>query len=177
MEIRKLEKLLYNPTLNWGLNGYETDKIFVISAIEIGNSFEFNLREKDQHYRKVWETNSNDIDELNAIIEQGHSFGAFENDELIGWVICDFRAWNNSLFIENMLISEKYRGQDIGRLLIKSVNREARALQCRIVELETQNTNYPAIKFYQKAGFLFTGIHTKLYNDSSETALYMSFEV
>lgn len=177
MQIKKLEKLTYNPTPNWGLNGYETDKIFVISAIEIGNSFEFNLREKNQHYRKIWETGSHDIDELNEIIEQGHSFGAFDNDELIGWIICDFREWNNSLFIENMLISEKYRGQNIGRLLIKSVNREARDLQCRIVELETQNTNYPAIQFYRKAGFLLTGINTKLYNDSTETALYMSFEV
>lgn len=177
MQIRKLEKLTYNPTLNWGLNGYETDKILVISAIEIGSSFEFNLREKKQSFRKVWETNSDDIVELNGMIAQGHSFGAFDNDELIGWIICDFREWNNSLFIENMLISEKYRRQNIGRLLIKSVNREARDLQCRIVELETQNTNYPAIQFYRKAGFLITGINTKLYGQSTETALYMSFEV
>lgn len=177
MEIKKLEKLTTNPTLNWGFNGYETDKIFSVSSIEIGNTFEFNLKEKNQHYRKIWETTSDDINELNTIIEQGHSFGAFENDELIGWIICDFREWNNSLFIENMLISGKFRGQNIGRLLIKSVNRKARELQCRIVELETQNTNYPAIKFYQKAGFQFTGINTKLYNDSSETALFMSYEV
>lgn len=177
IEIKKLQKLTTNPTLNWGLNGYETDKIFVVSAIEIGNSFEFNLREKNQHYRKIWETDSHDIDELNDLIAQGHSFGAFDNNKLIGWIICDFREWNNSLFIENMLISEKYRGQNIGRLLIKNVNREARELQCRIVELETQNTNYPAIRFYQKAGFLFTGINTKLYNNSTETAIFMSYDL
>ncbi|SDQ71496.1 Acetyltransferase (GNAT) family protein [Chryseobacterium soldanellicola] len=177
MEIKKLKKLTSNPTINWGLNGYETDKIFSISSIEIGNTFEFSLREKNQHYKKIWEINSSDIDELNTIIEQGHSFGAFENDELIGWIICDFREWNNSLFIENMLVSEEFRGQNIGKLLIKNVNRKARELQCRIVELETQNTNYPAIKFYQKAGFHFTGINTKLYNNSSETAVFMSFDV
>ena len=154
MQIRKLEKLTYNPTLNWGLYGYETDKILVISAIEIGSSFEFNLREKKQSYRKVWETHSDDIDELNEMIAQRHSFGAFDNDELIGWVICDFREWNNSLFIENMLISEKYRGQNVGRLLIKSVNREARDLQCRIVELETQNTIILLFSFTGKQAFL-----------------------
>lgn len=176
MEIKRLERLTENPTPNWGLNGYETDKIFVVSAIEIGNSFEFNFREKNQHYKKVWETDSNDIDELNEIIEQGHSFGAFNGHELIGWIICDFRKWNNSLFIENLLISEKFRGQNIGRLLIRAVNREARELNCRIVELETQNTNYSAIKFYQKAGFMITGINTKLYNNSVEVALFMSFE-
>jgi ribosomal protein S18 acetylase RimI-like enzyme len=177
MEIKKLEKLTSNPILNWGLNGYETDKIFSVSSIEIGNTFEFSIREKYQHYKKIWETTSDDINELNKIIEQGHSFGAFENDELIGWIICDFRECNNSLFIENMLVSEKFRGQNIGRLLIKNINRKARELQCRILELETQNTNYPAIKFYQKAGFQFTGINTKLYNNSSETALFMSYEV
>lgn len=177
MEIKKIEKLTSNPTLNWGLNGYETDKIFSVSSIEIGNTFEFSLREKHQYYKKIWEPKSEDIDELNTIIEQGHSFGAFENDELIGWAICNFRKWNNSLFIENILISERFRGQNIGRLLIKNINREARELQCRIVELETQNTNYSAIKFYQKAGFMITGINTKLYNDSTETALFMSYEL
>lgn len=177
MEIKKLEKIPGNPTLNWGLNGYTTEKIFVVSAIEIGTSFEFNLREKNQYYKKVWETNAEDIDDLNEIIEQGNSFGAFENGKLIGWAICSFREWNNSLFIENILISEEFRGQNIGRLFIKNISRKARELQCRMVELETQNTNYPAIKFYKSAGFTITGINTKLYNDYTETALFMSFEV
>jgi len=177
MEIKKLEKITFNPTVNWGFNGYETNKIFAVSTIKMENSFEFSLREKNQYYKKAWTTNDEDIDSLNEIIEQGNSFGAFENNELIGWAICDFRAWNSSLFIENILIDEKFRGQNIGRLLIKYVSRKARELQCRMVELEVQNTNYPAIKFYQKAGFAINGINTKLYNNSTETALFMSFEI
>lgn len=177
MEIKKLEKLTSNPTLNWGFNGYETDKIFSISTIGIGNSFEFNIREKNQFYKKVWETSSEDINDLNEIIEQGNSFGAFENNEPVGWAICDFRTWNNSLFIENILVHEEFRGHNIGKLFIKNINRKARELQCRMVELEVQNTNYPAIKFYQKAGFSISGINTKLYNNSTETALFMSFDV
>ncbi|MCS3531875.1 GNAT family N-acetyltransferase [Chryseobacterium sp. JUb7] len=177
MEIKTLEKLTSNPTLNWGFNGYETDKILAVSTIKIGSSLEFNLREKNQYYKKIWETNAEDVDDLNEIIEQGNSFGAFENGELMGWAICDFRKWNNSLFIENILVSEKYRGQNIGKLFIKNINRKARELQCRMVELETQNTNYPAIQFYQKTGFSITGMNTKLYNDSFETALLMSFDV
>lgn len=177
MQIQKLEKLLGNPTINWGMNGYRTDKIFVVSAIEVKNTFEFSLREKTQHYKKIWEINSDDIQYLNTIIGQNHSFGAYYEDELIAWVICNYKAWNNSLCIESLLVSETFRGQNIGRLLIKSVNREARELQCRIVELETQNTNYQAIKFFQNAGFAITGINTKRYNDSTETALFMSYEL
>ncbi|MDC8104930.1 GNAT family N-acetyltransferase [Chryseobacterium sp. PTM-20240506] len=176
-EIKKLEKLISDPTVNWGLNGYETDTIFVVSAIAMGNIFEFSLREKKQHYKKNWETGPDEINDLNEVIKQGHSFGAFINGELVGWLIAEFREWNNSFYIENILISEKFRGQDIGKQLIKKANREARDLNCRIVELETQNTNYPAIKFYLRAGFSFTGINTKLYNDSTETAIYMSFDV
>lgn len=177
IDIRKLEKLHSNPTHYWGLNGYETDKIFAISSIETGSCFEFNLREKNQQYKKIWEINDSDIEDLNEIIEQGNSFGAFENDELIGWAICDYRQWNNSLFIENILISEKFRRKNIGKLFIKNISRKARELQCRLVELETQNTNYPAIKFYHNTGFTITGINTKLYKDSTETALYMSFDM
>lgn len=177
IEIKKLEKLQSNPTINWGLNGYETETIFVVSAIEMNNTFEFSLREKKQHYKKIWETSSEDIAELNKIIEQGHSFGAFQEGKLVGWLIAELREWNNSYYIENILIDEKLRGQDIGKQLIKMANREARNLKCRIVELETQNTNYSAIKFYLRAGFNLTGINTKLYNNSTETALYMSFDV
>ncbi|RMZ59409.1 GNAT family N-acetyltransferase [Chryseobacterium nematophagum] len=176
-EIKKLETLLSNPTLNWGHNGYKTDKIFMVSTIEMGNSFEFSIREKFQPYLKTWELHHQDILELNEIIKKGHSFGAFHQEELIGWAICDIKEGNNSLSIENMLISEQFRRQNIGRLLIKNINKKARDLQCRIVELEIQNTNYPAIKFYQNAGFRWTGINTKLYNDSTETALFMSFDV
>lgn len=169
--------LTANTILGWENNCYTTDKIFVVSAIDAGNTFEFNLREKKQPYTKIHNINAHDIHRLNAIISQGHSFGAYYEGVLIGWAVGNFRSWNNSFFIENLLVNEAFRGQNIGRLLIKAVNREARELQCRIVELETQNTHYQAIKFYQQAGFVITGINTKLYNNSVETALFMSFDL
>lgn len=177
MEIRRLERLTGNPTHFWGMTGYHTDKIFVVSAIEVGTSFEFSLREKNQPYTKTCEISSTDVEELNTVIDQGHSFGAFYEEELVGWAICEYREWNNSLFIQHLLVNETFRRQSAGRMLIKNINRRARELQCRIVETETQNTNYPAIRFYRKAGFAITGINTKRYTDSTETALFMSFEV
>ncbi|MCJ8155268.1 GNAT family N-acetyltransferase [Chryseobacterium sp. SSA4.19] len=177
MEIKKLNKLTDNLKVKWGLTGYQTDTIYAVSAIEMGSAFEFSLREKKQSYMKVWSTEPEHIAQLNTIIEQKHSFGAFHEGELIGWAICDFRASNHSLFIETILVNEPFRNQNVGRMLIKAVNREARELNCRIVELETQNTNYPAIRFYLKCGFTFTGINTKRYPDSAETAVLMSFDL
>lgn len=177
MEIRKLKIFEENFIPDPDYKSYETENIFVVSTIETANSFEFNLREKKQHYKKIGNPEIDYITRFNDLIEQGHSFGIFENEELIGWIICDYRGKNNSLFIEDIWINKELRRQNLGRLLIKNINREARNLQCRIVEAELSNTNYPAIKFFLKAGFQFTGINTKLYNNSTETALFMSFDL
>lgn len=177
MEIKKLQKLTSNPSLNWGNNGYSTDKIYSVSSIEFNGSFEFALREKALSYTKVWETNSDDIEELNTIIENGHSFGAFADGELQAWIICEHRTWNNSFYIENILINEKYRRQGIGIMLIKNAIKEARTLNCRVIELETQNTNYPAIQFYRRMGFNITGVNTRLYDHSEEIALFMTLDI
>lgn len=177
MEIRKLQQLTHNPSLNWGHNGYSTEIIYSVSSIEFADTFEFSIKEKKLNYTKVWETTSEDIEELNLIIEKGNSFGAFSNDELAGWIICEQRAWNNSFYIENILIDEKYRRHGIGIMLIKNAIKEARRLNCRVIELETQNTNYPAIQFYRRMGFNITGLNTRLYDNSEEIALFMTLDV
>lgn len=177
MEIKKLQQLTSNPSLNWGNNGYFTDIIYSVSSIEFAGSFEFTLREKKLRYTKVWETGSDDIDELNTIIEKDTSFGAFADGELQGWIICEHRTWNNSFYIENILVNEKYRRQGLGIMLIKNAFKEARKLNCRVIELETQNTNYPAIQFYRRMGFNITGVNTRLYNNSEEIALFMTLDV
>ncbi len=45
MEIRKLQKLTDNHSLDWGHNGYSTDTIYSLSSIEFSGSFEFLLKE------------------------------------------------------------------------------------------------------------------------------------
>ncbi|SHG66360.1 Acetyltransferase (GNAT) family protein [Chryseobacterium oranimense] len=177
MEIKKLEKLNNNPSLDWGMNGYTTDKILAVSAVEFSGSFEFILKEKSIPYTKIWKTSSDEIRELNEIIEKGHSFGVFEEEKLLGWIICEHRTWNNSFYIENILISENLRRQGAGAQLIKNAVREARSLKCRIIELETQNTNYPAIQFYRRLGFSITGLNTRLYENTDETAVFMTLDL
>ncbi|KMQ62221.1 streptothricin acetyltransferase [Chryseobacterium sp. BLS98] len=177
MEIKKLEKLNDNPSLDWGMNGYTTDKILAVSAVEFSSSFEFILKEKSIPYTKIWETNSDEIIEINKIIEKGHSFGVFEGKKLSGWVVCEHRIWNNSFYIENILVSESLRRQGAGAQLIKNAVREARNLNCRIIELETQNTNYPAIQFYRRLGFSITGLNTRLYENTEETAVFMTLDL
>ncbi|AZA77560.1 GNAT family N-acetyltransferase [Chryseobacterium sp. G0186] len=177
MEIKKLQKLSSNPILNWGYNGYTTDIIYSVTSIEYSSSFEFNLREKKLSYSKIWETGDDELEELNTIIEKDNSFGAFADGELQGWVIGEHRTWNNSFYIENILINEQYRRQGVAVMLLKNAIKEARQLNCRVIELETQNTNYPAIQLYRRMGFNITGLNTRLYDQSEEIALFMTLDI
>ncbi|MGE8527996.1 MULTISPECIES: GNAT family N-acetyltransferase [Chryseobacterium] len=177
MEIKKLEKLTNNPTTNWGHNGYTTDTIYSVSSIEYAGVFEFTVKEKAFSYTKLWETELDELETLNTVIEKGNSFGAYMNHELVGWIIGEQRTWNNSFYIENILIHEKHRRQGAGIQLIKKAIKEARRLNCRVIELETQNTNYPAIQFYRRMGFNITGMNTRLYNNSDEIALFMTLDL
>ncbi|KPE53171.1 GNAT family N-acetyltransferase [Chryseobacterium indologenes] len=177
MEIKRLEQLTDNPTLDWGHNGYATDKILSVSFIEYAGAFEFILKEKPICYTKTWETGSDDIEDLNEIIKKGYSFGAYIDGKLIGWIIGEHRTWNNSFYIENILISENYRRSGAGALLIKNIVKEARNLNCRVIELETQNTNYAAIQFYRRLGFSITGLNTRLYENTDETAIFMTLDL
>ncbi|MCJ7932896.1 MAG: GNAT family N-acetyltransferase [Chryseobacterium sp.] len=177
MEIKKLEKLNTNPTIGWGHNGYITDKIYSVSSIEYARIFEFTLKEKSLPYTKRWETNADDIESLNEVIEKGSSFGVYDNQELIGWIIGEQRTWNNSFYIENILVHEQYRRQGAGVQLIKRIIKEARRLNCRVIELETQNTNYPAIQFYRRMGFNITGVNTRLYDHPDEIAVFMTLDL
>ena len=108
-------------------------------------------------------------------------FVACVNDQVIGMIGLTKGIYfeKNGCYarITALVVSEEFRGESVGRLLIKSIHREARELQCRIVEVETQNTNYSAIKSSQTAGFIITGITTKLYNHSTETAIFMSYDL
>jgi len=43
--------------------------------------------------------------------------------------------------------------------------KHAKNLSCRAVMLEVQSCNYPAIQFYLKQGFKFTGLDTLAYSN------------
>lgn len=179
MYIKPLTRVKNNPTINWGHNGYKTNHIFEIKTATIEGGFSITMEKVKKDYLKTWLINDEDIADLNAIIYTDYSFGAYENNELIAWAICDYRNWNNTIYIDNILIAEKYRSKGIGKQLIEAVKNKARECGCRLIELETQNTNVPAIEFYLKQGFKVTGFNQKLYDgeNAKEVAIFMSFDI
>ena len=176
VEILKLTLINDSLTKQWGHNGYITNQVYEVNATNRPDATIFSLTKIEKKYRKDWKTTFDDIQNYNEIIKEGHSFGAFESHQFVGMIICNARTWNNTLHVETILVSEKPRRKNIGQKLIENVKRHSKVNKFRLVELETQNTNVPAIDFYLKQGFNITGINLKLYNTEKEIAFFMTYE-
>jgi ribosomal protein S18 acetylase RimI-like enzyme len=161
---------------SFGHNGYTSHQVYSVNKNTTPNGFQwqFQLEALPAPFLKNWDDYPADFDEYATLLEEGHSFGAYDNDQLMGVIICTARSWNNTLYIENIHVSEFYRKQGIGGLLLNRVLQHASIQGFRHVELETQNTNVPAISFYQRNGFDITGFNYHLYDGLDEFAFYMT---
>ncbi len=62
-----------------------------------------------------------------------------------------YSTWKGKcLFLEDIIVTEKMRGQGIGHLLFEEVAKVARQQEVRRMEWQVLDWNQPAIKFYEK---------------------------
>jgi len=183
IEIKAIQTLKQNDFDGFGHNGYKTSKIFQVQMIQNDASLSFDIVEKqlDEAYIKTWKPASDNLSYFQEIIDQGHSFGVYKSNKLIGFALLSFYAWNNSMWIENIRISEAYHGMGIGQTVIDHIIQYGKNKKARILGLETQSTNYPAIKFYEKCGFDVSGIDFARYpqrtNDLEQVAILMKVDL
>ncbi len=101
---------------------------------------------------------------------------AEEDGDLAGFAAAQYIAWNRRVVLWHLYVMPAYRFQGVGMQLLASVDGFARSRLARCVWLETQNTNYPAVQFYRRAGFEFCGFDQSLYDPATlthaETALF-----
>lgn len=88
--------------------------------------------------------------------------------EVVGFAAAQYAAWNRRAVLHHLYVSPQRRRQGIGAQLLAAIEKYARSTQARLLWFETQNVNYPAIQFYQSAGFAFCGYDSSLY-DPAET--------
>ncbi|MCT4631384.1 MAG: GNAT family N-acetyltransferase [Firmicutes bacterium] len=183
IEIRTLEKLSFEELESFGFNGFKTDRIIAVEKSKEDKSMviKFNEVELDRQYIKEWKSDNDSISFFQSIIDEGFSFGVFKDNVLIGILLSSYHGWNNSLWIENIRVSEKAMGEGIGRKLIDRLISYGKSKKIRILGLEVQSTNYPAIKFYEKCGFEISGVDFKRYpqreNDIFQVAIIMNIDI
>lgn len=101
--------------------------------------------------------------------------------EIVGYGELRFDSWSRRAEIEGLAVSAGFRGQGVGRSLIRALDERARREpSARCLWLETQNVNYPAVQFYLRTGFRLCGLDETLYRPgvpgmlSGEVALYFA---
>lgn len=168
---------------NMGFNGYKTDRIFVVD--KKNDCLDINIEIKEhklkEEYIKEWKQSKESMKYFKEVISQGYSLGVYKSEELIGFSIMSYYGWNNSMWIENIRVSEKYQGKGIGKELVEELKKLSQKKGARILGLETQSTNYPAIQFYKNCGFDISGVDFARYpqreNDLEQVAILMKIDL
>ncbi|MBK9119990.1 MAG: GNAT family N-acetyltransferase [Phycisphaerales bacterium] len=83
------------------------------------------------------------------------AFGAFRDSEPIGLATYHIEG----AAVEIITLDSLAGGQGVGSALLDAVVTAARAAGCRRVWLNTTNDNLPALRFYQKRGFVLAQFH------------------
>jgi len=98
-------------------------------------------------------------------IEEPRVFAAVLNGNQVGWIELGYEKWNNRMRIWEFLVKEEFRRMGIGSLLMHFAANIAREKGARMLVLETQSCNVPAIAFYLKEGFNLIGFDSAAYSN------------
>ncbi len=82
-----------------------------------------------------------------------------------GWIELGYEKWNNRMRVWELLVEQQWRGQGVGTLLMDKAIEVARERGARMLVLETQSCNAPAIDFYVKNGFILIGFDSTAYSN------------
>jgi ribosomal protein S18 acetylase RimI-like enzyme len=165
-------------------SGYTSTQKYAVSKQESTERtlIALELVELDEPYIKRWGRDDELEDEVYPkALAQGLSLGAYLDGKLVGLAITERRDWNETLWLWEFHVAAAQRRRGIGRKLMSALEERARAAGLRVIALETQNTNVPAIRFYRALGFEIEGIDLSLYSnddvEGGEVALFMKKKV
>jgi len=98
-------------------------------------------------------------------VEEPIALTAELDGEQVGWIELGYHRWNNRMRVWEFLVKEEFRRRGIGSLLLKQAVKFAKKKGARMLVLETQTCNVPAIDFYLKHGFELIGFDTSAYSN------------
>lgn len=92
---------------------------------------------------------------------------AEENENIIGIYLWYYRysTWKGKgVYLEDIVVQEKYRGKGVGKLLLEACIQDAKEVNAPFLTWQVLDWNTPAIEFYKKFNATFDGdwINVKL---------------
>ena len=126
---------------------------------------------------KEFDHDDETLQRYQRVLSDGYSFGAYDENLLVGLVIGEPHEWNRSLWVWEFHVVEACRKRGIGKQLMDSVAEKAQRAGFRTIVCETQNTNVTAIEVYRRLGFGLEGIDISYYSNDDypdgEIAVFM----
>ncbi|MGP3953921.1 GNAT family N-acetyltransferase [Streptomyces sp. 7N604] len=116
-------------------------------------------------------------DESDGMSDDLHVEVAVDDGKVCGFVVAGVEEWHHRLAIHEIGVAPTHRGYGVGSALMQRACAYGRRLGARTAWLETSNVNVPAIRAYQRMGFILCGLDTTFYRGTAsegETALFMS---
>ncbi|HCJ58962.1 GNAT family N-acetyltransferase [Lutispora sp.] len=125
--------------------------LFLITAKMITELMNYH-RKLNNAPKEYWQTDEESQETLKSWIEQGNVFNIFLDDEPAGFFYVRFGG-QNVAWLEDLYISEQYRGKGIGKYAMKRLDELMAEKQviAMFVDVIPRNTN--AIKLYRDCGF------------------------
>ena len=103
--------------------------------------------------------------------EKAVTLAAFCGDVLCGFITGVYLL--DTADIYSVAVSENYRKKGVGKLLLEEFF-SALHDDVQAVNLEVRESNFPAIKLYEKTGFERVGLRKNFYQDPRENAVLMT---
>jgi ribosomal protein S18 acetylase RimI-like enzyme len=98
-------------------------------------------------------------------VDEPRVFAAEFKDKQVGWIELGLQEWNNRMRIWELLVKEGFRRKGIGTLLVDYAVKLSKRRGARMLVVETQSCNVPAVSFYLKHGFELVGFDVAAYSN------------
>ncbi len=107
-------------------------------------------------FEKAPEKVTNSVEQMKEEKDLFKALVVEKNDgEIIGFALYYFvyYTWvGKSLYLDDLYVKEKYRGNQIGGALLDKVIKFGKENNCKRIRWQVLNWNKPAIEFYKKIG-------------------------
>ncbi len=154
------------------MTGYTSQEKYVVERRETPTRFSLSLRLEPlaQPYTRQFTTDPETMAIYRDLLRGKYAFGAYMGEQLTAVALAEMHLWNRTFWLWEFHVSPAYQRQGIGRRLMEFVCAQAYEAGARLVLVETQNTNVPAIRFYRALGFAIEGVDVSYYDPENSEA-------
>jgi ribosomal protein S18 acetylase RimI-like enzyme len=168
------------------VSSYETDRVYRLEAGRGAQSMSWRLVEERlaRPFRKRYDSGRVE-DWLESYLEWApletlRFMSASVDEHVAGLLTWQKVGWNNTLWLMDIRTRKDARRSGVGTALVERLKTQAGRQGTRGIFVETQISNYPAIRFYRRHAFVISGFNTHLYTNADlekqDVALYLFWE-